>query len=99
VLKKSVSIAVSGSPVASVAKCTPISTETKGSFAKLTKSQLEVVKRMASGDTIKGIALDLGLSESTVEYHFHHARDRIGFRSIAHVTQWALKNHLIDFTI
>ncbi len=68
-------------------------------MTKLTKRQREIVKRMASGQTMKEIALDDGLSRKTIEYHWDLARKRIGFNDVARVTQWALKYHLIDFTI
>ncbi len=68
-------------------------------MTKLTKSQEEIVKRVASGETLKGIALDTGRSHKTIEYHWDMARNRIGFRDVARVTQWALKHHLIEFSV
>lgn len=65
----------------------------------LTSRQQQIVQKIASGDTIKEIAHDLGRSHKTIEFHFNEARNRIGYRSVAQVTQWALKCHLIDFTI
>lgn len=66
---------------------------------RLTTRQREVVKRVASGLTIKQVALELNIAHQTVEYHWTRARNKIGFRDVARVTQWALKHHLIDFCV
>ncbi len=66
---------------------------------RLTKRQKEIVKRIASGQTMKEIALEDGLSRKTIEYHWDLARKRLGLYDVARVTQWALKNHLIEFSV
>ncbi len=77
---------------------TGITTKTNR-LVQLTLRQQEIVKRMASGDTIKEIALDTGRSRKTIEFHWDMARKRIGLQGVALVTQWALKHHLIEFSV
>lgn len=56
----------------------------------LTSRERYVVKRLSEGETVRGIALELGLSAKTVEFHSMKARVKIGEFSMAGVTRFAL---------
>ena len=60
----------------------------------LTSREQEVVKRLSEGATIGEIALELGLSNKTIEYHSMRARRKVGAPSIAQLTRYALKTGL-----
>lgn len=61
---------------------------------KIEGRQRQILKMIAEGETIQGIALVLHVSPKTVEYHWAKIRDRIGIRSIALCTQYALKHRI-----
>ena len=61
---------------------------------KLTVRERQVVKRLSEGETVGGIALELHLSDKTVEYHSLRARRKIGDLSIAVLTRFAIQSGL-----
>jgi len=67
--------------------------------ACLTDRQIQVVKRLSEGATVKAIALDLGLSEKTVEFHSMQARLKMGNLSIAILTRFAIINGLSELNL
>ena len=67
-----------------------------GSTDRLSPRQTEILKLMASGTSMKQIALTLGISVKTVETHRAALMARIGVRDIPGLVRYALKNGLID---
>lgn len=63
---------------------------------KLTPREIEVVRKIAQGNTFREIAADLGISEKTVATYRERASVKIGVRSRAELVRWALENDLLD---
>lgn len=63
--------------------------------AKPIQRRWELIKRIASGETTKEIALNLGISAKTVEYHWARAKVEFGFQCVQDATKYAIKNNLI----
>ncbi len=61
----------------------------------LTERQLEVLKRIATGESSKEIAFHLGLSSKTVDVHRARVMERLGIADVAGLTRYALRNRLI----
>jgi DNA-binding NarL/FixJ family response regulator len=59
--------------------------------ARLTLRERQVVKRLAEGQTVGEVALELGLCDKTIEYHSLRARRKIGCPSIARMTRYAIR--------
>jgi len=66
----------------------PLTRNTAGSAAGLSKRELEVARLVASGMTSRAIAERLFLSERTVESHLEHILSKLGFSSRAQVAHW-----------
>ena len=64
--------------------------------AFLTDREKQVVKGLSEGETVKEIAIELGLSAKTVEFHSMNARLKIGNLSIAVLTRFAIINGLSE---
>lgn len=62
----------------------------------LTARQLEVLKLLALGRSIKEIAFALDLSPKTVETYRAQIMDRLGIRDLASLVRYAIRNGLID---
>ena len=62
---------------------------------RLTLRQRQVLAGLASGSNVKSVALALGLSAKTVEYHWHAARCRLGLRTYVEAAHWALRHRLV----
>jgi two-component system response regulator FixJ len=56
-------------------------------FEALTAREREVARRVGSGQANKVVALDLGLSERTIELHRAQAMRKMGARSLAQLVQ------------
>ena len=56
----------------------------------LTERQKEVLRLRAGGKGIKEIASDLSVSPKTVEDHWFHIKQKVGFDDVAMLTQYAL---------
>ena len=66
----------------------PLTRNTAGNAAGLSKRELEVARLVASGMTSRAIAERLFLSERTVESHLEHILFKLGFNSRAQVAHW-----------
>lgn len=62
----------------------------------LTPRQLEIVRRVASGQSSRLIAGELGLSEKTVQNHRLQIRQRLGLHDVASLTRYAIERGLIE---
>jgi HD-GYP domain-containing protein (c-di-GMP phosphodiesterase class II)/DNA-binding CsgD family transcriptional regulator len=63
--------------------------------AGLSDREVGVLRLMASGATDKQIAADLGITAKTVAHHVQHVYDKIGVRSRAGATLFAVEHRLI----
>lgn len=63
--------------------------------AGLSDREVEVVRLVASGATNKDVARALGISAKTVAHHVAHVYDKIGTRSRAGTTLFALEHGLV----
>jgi DNA-binding NarL/FixJ family response regulator len=66
------------------------------STERLSPRQTQILKMMANGDSMKQIALALGISVKTVETHRSALMTRIGVRDIAGLVRYALKTGLVE---
>ncbi|HSW11902.1 MAG TPA: response regulator [Solimonas sp.] len=64
--------------------------ELRQRLAGLTPRELEISDRIVSGEANKVIAIDLGLSERTVELHRARIMQKMDARGIAHLVQMML---------
>ena len=60
--------------------------------AKLTDRQREVVQLVAEGDSVKEIAAILAISRKTVAFHKANVMRKLGIRSTAELTKYALEH-------
>ena len=60
-------------------------------FEELTPREAEVARLIVAGQANKAVALDLGLSERTVELHRAHLMQKMGARSLAQLVQMLLR--------
>jgi FixJ family two-component response regulator len=61
--------------------------QVRGRYASLTPREREVAQRLAGGQANKAIAIDLGLSERTVELHRAHVMQKMDARGVAQLVQ------------
>ena len=59
--------------------------------ATLTHREREVLQLLAEGGTTANIAAELHLSVKTIETHRKHIMDKLGLRSIAELTKYAIR--------
>jgi DNA-binding NarL/FixJ family response regulator len=69
--------------------------EELGPSGDLTPRQMEVLKLIAEGRSRKEVAFVLGISLKTVEYHRACIFDRLGIRSTAELTRYAVCSGLV----
>jgi DNA-binding NarL/FixJ family response regulator len=62
----------------------------------LTTRQREILQMLAEGQTTKGIAIVLKVSDKTVEYHRAKLMARLGIFDLAGLTRFALRSGLIS---
>lgn len=60
-------------------------------FEELTAREREVARRIVAGQANKAVALDLGLSERTVELHRAHVMQKMEARNLAQLVQMLLQ--------
>ncbi len=65
-------------------------------YEALTSRQREVLQLLAEGHTAKEIASILHVSKKTAEFHKGRIKKELGLRTIAELTQYALKRGLIS---
>ncbi|HEX9632162.1 MAG TPA: response regulator transcription factor [Gemmatimonadales bacterium] len=64
--------------------------------ASLTARELDVLRHVAAGRTNKETASALGISHRTVETHRENILKKLGVRSVAELTRFALEMRLLD---
>jgi DNA-binding NarL/FixJ family response regulator len=64
--------------------------------AQLTSRQREVLQLLAEGLSAKEAAAILNLSSRTVEFHKYRIMQRLGLRTSAQITQFAIKHRIIS---
>jgi FixJ family two-component response regulator len=65
--------------------------QVRSRFDSLTPREREIAERLADGAANKVIAIDLGLSERTVELHRAHVMQKMGARGLAQLVQMVLQ--------
>jgi FixJ family two-component response regulator len=65
--------------------------QVRSRFDSLTPREREIAERLAGGAANKVIAIDLGLSERTVELHRAHVMQKMGARGLAQLVQMVLQ--------
>jgi DNA-binding NarL/FixJ family response regulator len=68
----------------------------KDSHAALSNRELEVLKLIATGSTIKEISGSLALSEKTVATYRSRIAEKMGLSSNVELTRYAMKHRLVD---
>jgi DNA-binding CsgD family transcriptional regulator len=61
----------------------------------LTPRQREVLRLVAEGHSAKEIAGILSISTKTVEFHKAAVMERLGVRSTAQLTRYAVEHHIV----
>ena len=61
----------------------------------LTNREREVLQLLAEGKTMKEVAAVLGVSTKTVEFHKYNITSKLGLRTTAELTRYAIKHGLI----
>lgn len=59
-------------------------------MTSLTQRQIEILKRIATGETIKSIASDLAVSPKTIEFHWGELKRKLGIQSHVEATHYAI---------
>jgi len=62
----------------------------------LTQREQEILRRVASGETSRQIALALNISVKTVEWHRGNLMNKLGARSVAELVRLAIEHGLAD---
>jgi DNA-binding NarL/FixJ family response regulator len=62
----------------------------------LSRRELQVLRRIADGRSVKQIADELGVSISTVHTHRTHILDKLHLRSDVELARYAVNHHLVD---
>ena len=63
---------------------------------RLSDRELEVLRALAAGKTVKEIGVDLALSEKTVSTYRTRLLDKMQMRTNAELIQYALREGLVD---
>jgi DNA-binding NarL/FixJ family response regulator len=61
-------------------------------LSDLTPREMEILQLILSGQTNKGIAVSMGLSEKTVEFHLNGIYTKIGMRTRMLAGIWAMQH-------
>lgn len=67
----------------------------KEEFGGLTAREREIAARIAQGESNRGIAEELVVSERTVETHVGNIFNKLGFTSRAQIRKWAIEKGLV----
>ncbi|HET9129545.1 MAG TPA: response regulator transcription factor, partial [Terriglobia bacterium] len=70
-----------------------------GSTIRLTSREREVLQLVAEGHTIRVISELLKITTRTVEFHKTNIMDKLGLRTTADLTQYAISNRIIAIRI
>ncbi len=70
--------------------------ETWQGISSLTQRQLEIVKRVAQGQSYKEIAAELSITKRTVQYHVLEIMQKLRLENRTQMIMYAVKAHLID---
>ena len=63
----------------------------RGYYDSLTPRERDIAERLAAGAANKAVAIDLDLSERTVELHRSHIMQKMGARGLAQLVQMLLE--------
>ncbi len=63
----------------------------------LSRRELQIMRMLASGKTVKEISEDLVLSEKTVSCHRLNILEKMNMKNVIELTRYAIKNNLIDW--
>jgi two-component system nitrate/nitrite response regulator NarL len=74
---------------------TEFSVEAQAKKFRLTRRELDIVTAVAAGESNKGIAQRLSLSEDTVKHHVSHVFDKLGVFSRLELAIFALNHDLV----
>lgn len=66
-------------------------------FSSLTEREQEVLNRVADGEMNKVIAVDLGISERTIEVHRSHVMKKLGVRTLAQLVRLKIEAETVEF--
>jgi DNA-binding CsgD family transcriptional regulator len=66
------------------------------SFINITKREKQVLSLILKGKNNSNIALQLGISERTIEAHRRNIYMKLGVHSISQLTLWAINNKLLN---
>ena len=64
-------------------------------FGMQTRREMEIVTAVAAGESNKGIARKLSLSEDTVKHHVSHVFDKLGVFSRLELAVFAINHKLV----
>jgi DNA-binding NarL/FixJ family response regulator len=67
-----------------------------GSAIRLTSREREVLQLVAEGHTIRVISEILKITTRTVEFHKTNIMDKLGLRTTADLTQYAISNGIVE---
>ena len=84
--------AAAGDADAQSAEC---SVEAQAKKFRLTRREMDIVTAVAAGESNKGIAQRLSLSEDTVKHHVSHVFDKLGVFSRLELAIFALNHDLV----
>ncbi|MCA9039675.1 MAG: response regulator transcription factor [Planctomycetaceae bacterium] len=70
--------------------------DSKNALSSLTKRQLEVLRRLAEGDSVKKIANDLHISSKSVDSHKYRLMQRLGIHDRVELCRLAIREGLIQ---
>jgi DNA-binding NarL/FixJ family response regulator len=93
-LVKAIQLAVRGEPYMSGSVWQPEQLPPQSKEEVLTARQREVLQLIAEGKANKEIAAILNISMKTVEFHKAGLMDRLGLRTTAELTRWAIEHQI-----
>ena len=64
--------------------------------ARLTPREREVLQLIAEGMSVKEVGASLNLSPRTVEFHRYNVTDKLGLKTVAELTRYAVKHGIVS---